>query len=45
MFESKAVRNGYGTKDEGETRTLCNEELHNLPSPNIIKVIKARRTS
>jgi hypothetical protein len=48
VFENRVLRRIFGPKrDEvtGEWRRLHNEELHDLySSPNIIRVIKSRRT-
>jgi hypothetical protein len=47
MFDTEVLRRIFGPKREevvGVWRRLLNEELHNLyASPNIIRVIKARR--
>ena len=46
MFESMVLRRIFGPKrDEvtGEWRKLHNEELHDLYSPNIVRLIKSRR--
>jgi hypothetical protein len=43
VFENRVVRKIFGPKrDEmmGDWRNLHNEELHNLYSPNIIRMIK-----
>jgi hypothetical protein len=48
MFENKMLRRIFRQKREevrGEWRKLHNEELHNfIFSPNIIKLVKSRRT-
>ena len=46
MFENRVLRGIFGPKrDEvtGEWRKLHNEELNDLYSPNIVRVIKTRR--
>jgi hypothetical protein len=46
VFQKRVLRRIFGPKrDEvtGEWRKLHNEELNNLYSPNIIRVIKLRR--
>jgi hypothetical protein len=46
VFENMALRRIFGPKrDEvtGEWSKLHNEELRNLYSPNIVRVIKSRR--
>jgi hypothetical protein len=45
VFDNRVVRRIYGLKREemtGGWRRLHNEELHNFPSPDIIRVIKSR---
>ena len=48
MFENMVLRRIFGPRREevtGEWRRLHNEELHDLySSPNIVRVIKSRRT-
>ena len=46
MFENRVLRRVFGPKrDEvtGEWRKLHNEELRDLYSPNIVRVVKSRR--
>jgi hypothetical protein len=46
VFENSVLRRTFGPKrEENESwRKLHNDELHSLyPSPNIVRVIKARR--
>ena len=46
VFENRVLRRIFGPKrDEvtGEWKKLHNEELNNLYSPNIVRVIKSRR--
>jgi hypothetical protein len=46
VFENRVLRRILGPRrDEvtGDSRKLHNEELHNLSSPNIIRMIKSRR--
>ena len=46
MFENRVLRNIFGPEREkvtGDWRKLHNEELHELYSRNIIRVIKTRR--
>jgi hypothetical protein len=46
VFENRVLRRIFGPKrDEvrGEWRKLHNEELHDLYSPSIIRIIKTRR--
>ena len=46
MFENMVLRRVFGPKrDEvtGEWRKLHNEELSDLPLPNIVRVVKSRR--
>jgi hypothetical protein len=46
VFENRVLRRIFGPKrDEvtGEWRRLHNEELNDLRSPNIIRVIKSRK--
>jgi hypothetical protein len=46
VFENRVLRRIFGHKrDEvtGEWRKLQNEELHDLYSPTIVRVIKSRR--
>jgi hypothetical protein len=46
VFENRMLRRIFGPKrDEvtGEWRKLHNEELHDLYSPTIVRVIKSRR--
>ena len=48
MFENKVLRRIFGSRrDEvtGEWRRLNKEELNDLYSPNIVRVIKSRRMS
>jgi hypothetical protein len=48
VFENRVLRGIFGTKrDEvtGEWRRLHNEELYDLFSPNIIRVIISRKMS
>jgi len=46
VFENRVLRKVFGPKrDEvtGEWRKMHNEELNNLYSPNIVRVVKSRR--
>ena len=46
MFENRVLRIIFGLKRDqvtGEWRTLHNEELNGMYSPNIVRVIKSRR--
>jgi hypothetical protein len=46
VFENRVLRRVFGTKRDGVTgewRKLHNEELHDLYSPSIIRIIKSRR--
>jgi hypothetical protein len=45
VFENRKLRRIFGPKREvdGSWRKLHNDELHRLYSPNIVRVIKARR--
>jgi hypothetical protein len=46
VFENRVLRRIFGPKRDkvtGEWRSLHNEELNDLYSPNIIQVIKSRR--
>jgi hypothetical protein len=46
MFESRMLKRIFGPKRDGVTggwRRLHNEELHNLYSSSIIKIIKSRK--
>jgi hypothetical protein len=45
VFENRVLRRIFGPKRDdvmGDWRKLHNEELHNLYSPNIIRMIKSR---
>jgi hypothetical protein len=48
VFENRVLRRIFGPKRDGVTggwKKLYNKELHNLySSPNIIRIIKSRRT-
>ena len=46
MFENRVLRRIFGPRRDkvtGEWRKLHNEELNDLYSPNIVRVIKSRR--
>ena len=46
VFENRVLRRIFGPKNDGVTgewRKLHNEELNDLYSPNIVRVIKSRR--
>jgi hypothetical protein len=46
VFENRVLRRIFGPKREevmGDWRKLHNEELHNVYSPSIIRMIKSRR--
>ena len=46
MFENRVLRRIFGPKRAeviGEWRRLHNEELNDLYSPNIVRVVKSRR--
>jgi hypothetical protein len=48
VFENGVLKETFGPKrDEatGKWRKIHNEELHDLSSPNIVRVIKSRRMS
>jgi hypothetical protein len=40
VFENRVLRRIFGPKRDEDWRKLYNEELHNLYSPNIIRMIK-----
>jgi hypothetical protein len=47
IFENRVMRRIFGLKreEDGSWRKLHNDELHSLySSPNIVRVIKSRRT-
>jgi hypothetical protein len=47
VFENRVLRRIFGPKreEDGSWRKLQNDELHSLySSPNIVRVIKSRRT-
>jgi hypothetical protein len=45
VFENRVLRKVFGPKreEDGSWRKLHNDELHDLYSPNIVRVIKSRR--
>jgi hypothetical protein len=46
VFEKRVLRRIFGPKSDevtGDWRKLHKEELHNLYSPNLIRMIKSRR--
>jgi hypothetical protein len=44
IFENRVLRRIFGPKrkEDGSCRKLHNDEIHNLYSPNIVRVIKSR---
>jgi hypothetical protein len=42
VFENRVLRRIFGPKRDGVWRKLHKEELHNLYSPSIIRIIKSR---